>query len=67
MDITGKLLNPNEIQINEPPVKELADMLRLRKVPAMGITLRFIHRAGVARKLVCLPPQNAPSQCRLIA
>lgn len=59
MDIPGKLLSPDEIQITEFPVEELADMLRLRKVTAIVVTLAFLRRAGVAQKLVCSPPQSA--------
>ena len=66
MDIPGKLLSPDEIQITELPVEELAGMLRLRKVTAMVVTLAFLRRAGVAQKLVCSPRQNALSQCRVI-
>ena len=43
------------------------DILRLRKVTTMAITLALLRRAGVAQKLVCLPPQNPHSQCRVIA
>lgn len=59
MEIPGKLLSPDETRITELPVEELADMLRLRKVSAMVVTLAFLRRAGVAQKLVCLPAQSA--------
>lgn len=59
MDIPGKLLSSDDIQITELPVEELADMLRLRKVTAMVVTLAFLRRAGVAQKLVCSPPLSA--------
>lgn len=67
MDIPAKLLSPDEIQITELPVEELADMLRLRKLTAMVVTLAFLRRAGIAQKLVCSPPQTAHSQCRVTA
>lgn len=59
MSIPGKLLSPDEVQITELPVEELADMLRLGKVTALVVTLAFLRRAGVAQKLVCSPPQSA--------
>lgn len=59
MDIPAKLLSPDEIQITELPVEELADMLQLRKLTAMVVTLAFLRRAGVAQKLVCSLPQTA--------
>ena len=67
MDIPGKLLSPDGIQVTELPVEELAEMLQLRKVTAMVVTLAFLRRAVVAQKLVSLPPHNAPSQFRVIA
>lgn len=67
MDIPGKLLSPDEIRITELPVEELADMLRLRKVSALVVTLAFLRRAGVAQKLVCSPPQSAfPMPCHCL-
>lgn len=59
MGIPEKLLRPDEIQITELPVEDLADLLRLGKVTAVVVTLAFLRRAGVAQKLVHSPPQNA--------
>lgn len=67
MGIPGKLLSPDEIQITELPVEELADMLRLGKVTAVVVTLAFLRRAGVAQKLVRSPPQSAlPNACHCL-